>query len=41
MIRKEVHKIMNELADYEYDPEKFEERVRERMEWSASDDDDD
>ena len=41
VIRKEVHKIMNELADYEYDPEKFEERVRERMEWSASDDDDD
>jgi len=41
VIRKEVHKIMNELAEYEYDPEKFEERVRERMEWSASDDDDD
>ena len=41
VIRKEVHKIMNELADYEYDPEKFEERVWERMEWSASDDDDD
>ena len=41
VIRHEVHKIMNELADYEYDPEKFEERVRERMEWSASDDDDD
>ena len=41
VIRKEVHKIMNELADYEYDPEKFEERVRERMEWSVPDDDDD
>ena len=41
VIRKEVHKIMNELAEYEYDPEKFEERVRERMEWSVPDDDDD
>ena len=41
VIRHEVHKIMNELAEYEYDPEKFEERVRERMEWSAMDEDDD
>ena len=41
VIRKEVHKIMNELAEYEYDPEKFEERVRERMEWSVPVDDDD
>lgn len=39
VIRKEVHKIMTELADYRYDPEKFEERVRDRMEWSAIDDD--
>lgn len=40
VIRREVHKLMTELANYEYDPDKFEERVRERMEWSASDDDD-
>lgn len=39
VIRREVHKIMTELADYQYDPEKFEERVRERMEWSMNDDD--
>lgn len=42
IIRKEVYKIMNELAAYKYDPKKYEERVRERMDWDslASDDDD-
>lgn len=29
-IQKEVYLIMNELAEYEYDPEKYRERVRDR-----------
>jgi phage terminase Nu1 subunit (DNA packaging protein) len=32
-IRKEVYKIMEELSHYEYDPKKYEERVRERRSW--------
>ena len=40
IIRKEVHKVMRELAGYRYDPKKYEERVRERMDWSERDDDD-
>ena len=40
VIRKEVHKVMRELANYHYDPKKYEERVRERMAWSDGDDDD-
>lgn len=39
IIRKEVHKIMRELASYEYDPNKYEERVRERMEWTLAEKD--
>ena len=35
IIRKEVHAIMRELANYRYDPEKYEERVRERRKWEA------
>ena len=35
IIRKEVYAIMRELANYEYDPEKYEERVRERRNWEA------
>ena len=35
IIRKEVHALMRELANYEYDPEKYEERVRERRNWEA------
>lgn len=38
IIRREVHKVMRELAEYEYDPAKYEERVRERMEWEIADD---
>lgn len=41
VIRKEVHKVMRELANYRYDAKKYEERVRERMAWSERDDDDD
>ncbi len=40
VIRKEVHKVMRELANYRYDPKKYEERVRERKDWSENDDDD-
>ena len=40
VIRKEVHKVMRELANYRYDPKVYEERVRERMDWSERDDDD-
>ena len=35
IIRKEVHAIMRGLANYEYSPEKYEERVRERRNWEA------
>jgi len=37
LIRKEVHRIMGEIANYEYDPRKYEERVRERRRWSEKD----
>ena len=40
IIRKEVHKMMRELSAYHYDPKKYEERVRERMDWSERDGDD-
>nr|WP_300184617.1 hypothetical protein [uncultured Agathobaculum sp.] len=36
LIRKEVHKIMRELANYQYDPQKYEERVRARKDWETS-----
>ncbi len=32
-IRKEVHAVMRELANYRYDPEKYAERVNERRNW--------
>ena len=35
IIRNEVHALMRELANYQYDPEKYEERVRERRKWEA------
>ena len=37
VIRKEVHKIMRELAEFHYDPKKYEERVRERRSWALDD----
>lgn len=37
IIRREVYKIMGELASYRYDPKKYEERVRERRSWDAVD----
>ena len=39
IIRREVHKVMRELAAYHYDPKKYEERVRSRMDWSEREDD--
>ena len=39
MIRNEVFQIMEELARYEYDPAKYQERVRERMKLEATVDD--
>ena len=41
IIRKEVFKLMRGLSDYNYDPKKYEERVRERRSWSPSESDDD
>lgn len=38
VIRREVYKVLSELAEYEFDPDKYEERVRERMDWSMNDD---
>jgi len=43
IIRAEVFKLMEELSQYQYDPQKYEERVRDRMRWESgggSDDDD-
>ena len=34
LIRAECHKIMNELANYEYDPAIYQRRVRDREGWS-------
>ena len=39
IIRNEVHKLMNELSNYRYDPKRYEERVRERKDWEAMEDD--
>lgn len=41
IIRKEVYKAMSELAEYKYDPKKYEERVRERKAWDMSESDTD
>ena len=40
IIRTEIYKVMEELANYEYDPAKYEERVRERLRLEALDGDD-
>ena len=39
LIRSECYKILNELADYEYDPEAYQRRVRDREGWSIPLDD--
>lgn len=35
IVREEVYKVMEEISRYEYDPKKYEERVRERMSWDT------
>ncbi|MCD8323184.1 MAG: hypothetical protein LUC89_09925 [Oscillospiraceae bacterium] len=35
VIRKEVYAVMTELSSYQYDPEKYAERVRDRQKWNA------
>lgn len=35
IVRKEIHKIMKELVSYRYDPKKYEERVRGRINWET------
>ena len=35
VVKREVHALMREFADYKYDPDRYAEAVRERMEWSA------
>lgn len=39
VIRKEVYAVMRDLSQYQYDPEKYAERVRERMNWETNVDD--
>ena len=36
VIRKEVYAVMGELSQYRYDPKKYEERVRKRMDWDTN-----
>jgi len=35
IIRQEVYKVMEEISHYQYDPKKYEERVRDRMRWDT------
>ena len=35
IIRTEVHKVLEELAAYQYDPRKYEDRVRDRLSWDS------
>ncbi len=37
IIRQEVYAVMRELSHYQYDPQKYEERVRERKKWESQD----
>lgn len=39
IIKKEVYHLMEDLSNYEYDPLKYEARVRERQKWSEKDGD--
>lgn len=40
VIKREVYLIMKDLSAYDYDPKKYAERVRERMDWKAEQDGD-
>ena len=35
VIRKEIALLMQELSQYQYDPKKYEERVRKRLDWDT------
>lgn len=35
IVRKEVYAVMEDLAQYQYDSQKYKDRVRERMKWEA------
>ena len=37
LIRDEVFKVLDELAEYKYDPAKYAKRVRERQKWADTD----
>lgn len=41
MIKKEVYWILNNLADYQYDPEEYKKRVMEREGWTGHQDTED
>ena len=41
IIRKEVYALMQELSHYQYDPTKYEERVRQRRDWELDEDEPD
>ena len=36
IIKEAVHAIMREMSKFQYDPAKYEERVRERLNWDAA-----
>lgn len=36
IIKEAVHAIMREMSKYQYDPVKYDERVRERMNWEVA-----
>ena len=38
VIKREVYKVMRELASYRYDAARYEERVRDRMNWDSMED---
>lgn len=35
IIRAEIYKILEDIANYEYNPERYAELVRERMQWTS------
>ena len=37
IIRAEIRSVMDAISRYEYDPRKYEERVRDRMNWQKAD----
>ncbi len=36
IIKEAVHEVMREMTKFQYDPAKYEERVRERLNWDVS-----